>query len=229
MIDIHTHILPGVDDGAKDAQEAAALITMLKEQGVTHAVLTPHYYSYSENLSDFLERRRLSYQSIKDCGFNLILASETYLSESLLSYDAIDDLTIGNTRYLLLELPDMEEWGSGLFRQISRTIAKYNVRPIIAHVDRYEPVLRRKEKALLQLTDLGCLLQINIDSVIEKKTRASALRLIKRGWVDFVGSDCHDVLERPPRFDLFSKIMRKKCGMDPENEWNEVDLCRKND
>jgi protein-tyrosine phosphatase len=220
MIDIHTHILPGIDDGAKDTGEAIALISLLKKQGISLAVLTPHYYPSNESISDFLERRWLSYQSIMNCGFDMILASETYLSESLLIYDSIDDLTIKNTRYLLLELPFTEKWGPSVFRQVSRIITKYNIRPIIAHVERYEPVKKEKEKVLQKLVDLSCLLQINIDSVVNRKTRATAIRLIRGGWVDFVGSDCHNLSNRPPQFDVFNKIIKNKFNADLIEDWN---------
>lgn len=214
MIDIHTHILPGMDDGAKDAEESAALISLLKKQGVSLAVLTPHYYPYKESLSDFTERRQLSYQSIRNCDLDLALASETYLSESLFSNDSIDQLLISNTRYLLLELPYMEKWNTTVFRQINLVITKYNVRPIIAHVERYEPVKRKKEKVMQELVDLGCLLQLNIDSVINRKTRYFALRMLKGGWVDFVGSDCHNLAEKPPKFDVYHRIVKKKLHSD---------------
>jgi Capsular polysaccharide biosynthesis protein len=222
MIDIHTHILPEMDDGAKDRDEAIALISLLKKQGVSLAVLTPHYYPFEESLPDFLERRRLSYQSIEDCGFNMILGSETYLSESLFSYDSIDELKIANTGYLLLELPYMEKWSNGFFRQINRIKSKYNIRPIIAHAERCKPVKEKKERALQDLIDLGCLIQIDIGSVVNKETRSSALRLLQGGWVDFVGSDCHNRTERPPQFDLFKEIAGKKL----KNEYAKLESQR---
>lgn len=220
MVDIHTHILPGMDDGAKDAREAVALIDLLKRQGVAQAVLTPHYYPYSESISDFSERRKLSYESIKGCNFNMILASETFLTESLLSNDSIDELTIANTGYLLLELPLLEKWGQSVYRQISRVITKYNIKPIVAHVERYEPVKRRKEKELQELVDSGCCLQFNIESFLNRGIRTYAMKYYHRGWVDFVGSDCHNLTDRPPRFDEFQKAMIKKTKYEYLQEWS---------
>lgn len=219
MVDLHTHILPGMDDGARDAAEAAALIKLLKKQGIAAAVLTPHYHPYLESVSDFSERRRLSYESIKDYGFNMILASETYLSESLFSNDSIDELTIADTGHLLLELPFQEKWGSSVFRQIGRIITKYDVKPIIAHAERYAPVQTNKEKELEALADLGCRLQFNIDSFIDRRTRSAMLHYLRRGWVDFVGSDCHNLTDRRPRFDEFQSIMKKKMKCEYQQEW----------
>lgn len=146
MIDLHTHILPAMDDGAKDRDEALALISMLKNQGISKIVLTPHYYPHLESIPDFLRRRSISYHSIEDCGIEMILGSETYLSETLLAMESIEGLCIGKSSYLLLELPYTDKWSLGVFRQIDRLIAKYNVNPIIAHVERYEAVKENKEK-----------------------------------------------------------------------------------
>lgn len=212
MIDIHTHILPQMDDGSKDRKEALALISLLKKQGVTKIVLTPHFYPHLEKLPDFLKRRGISYQSIEDADAELILGSETYLTEPLLSLDSIEDLCIGRNRYLLLELPLSEKWTQGVFRQIDHLIAKFNISPVIAHAERYEAVREHTEEIFQRLVDLGCMLQFNTDSVVNRKTRSETLRLIKEGWADFIGSDCHNVFARAPQFDAFREIVGRKLG-----------------
>jgi len=212
MIDLHTHILPEMDDGAKDRDEALALISLLKIQGVQKIVLTPHYYPHLESLSDFLRRRDISYQSIADSDAELILGSETYLSELLFSMDSIEGLCIGKSGYLLLELPYTNKWSLGVFKQIDHLIAKYNICPIIAHAERYEAVKGHKEIVFQKLVDLGCMLQFNADSVVNRKSRAETLKLMKEGWVDFIGSDCHNITSRAPQLDLFKEIVGKKLG-----------------
>jgi len=212
MIDIHTHILPAMDDGAKNKDEALALISLLQKQGIYKVVLTPHFYPHLESLSEFLRRRDNSFQLISDSDIELILGSETYLAEPLLSFDSIEDLCIGNSIYLLLELPYMEKWSSRVFKQIDYLIAKYNICPIIAHVERYEAVKGNKEKIFQELVDLGCMLQFNVDSVVNKKSRSETLKLMKEGWVDFIGSDCHNINSRVPQFDIFNDIVEKKLG-----------------
>jgi protein-tyrosine phosphatase len=212
MIDYHTHILPHMDDGAENKNEALALISLLKAQGVTKVVLTPHFYSHMERLPDFLRRREVSYLQISGCDMELILGSETYLSETLLSFDSIEDLCIGKSGYLLLELPYSGKWSQDVFRQIARLIAKYNVCPIIAHAERYEAVKEDKEDIFQKLVDLGCMLQFNTDSVVNRKSRSETLRLMKEGWVDFIGSDCHNITSRAPQLDTFKEIVEKKLG-----------------
>ncbi len=222
MIDLHTHILPGIDDGAKDEQEARSLLSMLKEQGVTLVVLTPHFYSHKQDLSDFINKRREAFELISDFELEMILGSETYLTESLFSNDSLDKLCIGDTKYLLLEIPNIAEWTSPTFQMIDKVISKYNVRPIIAHVEQYRAVQlsRHKTKLFQELVDLGCLLQINADSVVDRSTRTKTLKLIKSGWADFVGSDCHNLTLRPPQIQEFREIVEKKLGSDQLNAWN---------
>lgn len=217
MLDLHTHILPQMDDGAGSRGEAAVLIQALIHQGITTAVLTPHYYPFKESLPAFLERRMRSYRSLGKCELNLLLGSETYLCESLFCYDSISELAIEKTGFLLVELPYTEPWGSDLYKQLRRIRSKYNLTPVIAHAERYRYVRQKRESALQELEDLGCLIQLNIDSVIERQSRSFALRMLKGGWVDFVGSDCHNMNERPPRFDLFCRIIARKLHMDVMN------------
>lgn len=222
MIDIHTHILPGMDDGARDSNEAAALIHLLKGQGITTAVLTPHFYPHEESLTSFLKRRQASLEKLTSFiaesdqelqnGFKLILGSETYLSETLFSYQAIDQLLIENTPYLLLELPYSDRWGSTVFKQIGRLTSKFDITPIIAHAERYEATQKNPEKIFQELIDLGCKLQFNVHSVVNRTSRAATLKLMKGGWADFIGSDCHNLKARPPEFESFDQIVQRKLG-----------------
>lgn len=207
MIDIHTHILPGMDDGARDAAESLAMIDKLKQQGVTGAVLTPHFYSHQETLEDFLLRREAAFKRISHADFSMTLGSETYLTESLFSYEYLGDLCLGKGKHLLLELPYTSKWGSSVYRQIDRLIDKYQVIPIIAHVERYEAIAKDREGIQQKLVDLGCLLQFNLESFIGAWSRGSSLRMFKHGWVDFLASDCHNLTTRPPAWDqeIFSK------------------------
>lgn len=228
MIDMHTHILPGMDDGAKDIGESMALIYMLKVQGITSAVLTPHFYPHEEKLASFLKRRQASYDALtnfisnndreRSFDFELILGSETYLSEPLFSYEAIEQLMMADTSYLLLELPYTDKWGVNVFKQIDRLIAKFEVVPIIAHVERYEATQHNPEKIFQELVDLGCKLQFNVHSVVNRTSRASTLKLMKGGWADFIGSDCHDTNARPPEFDAFNQIVERKLNTKITNQ-----------
>lgn len=224
MIDIHTHILPGMDDGARNTEESTKLVEALYYQGISLIVLTPHFYPHRESLESFLCRREKSYELIRkhyiNIDFNLsvefVVASETLLSENLLWNDDISELCMGDTNYLLLELPFTKEWSHRVYKMIEGLMGKFGIRPIIAHIERYPAINRRAEREdiLKNLSDIGCMFQIDTDSVTNIRTRHSMLKLIKSGWVDFVGSDCHDTTVRKPQFDKFNEIIQKKLGQE---------------
>ncbi|HWQ80042.1 MAG TPA: CpsB/CapC family capsule biosynthesis tyrosine phosphatase [Anaerovoracaceae bacterium] len=220
MIEIHSHILPGIDDGARDVQEAAALLALLKKQGVSSVVLTPHFYPDRQLLKDFLEQREKAFLTLSNAveasedrgeisGIRLVLASETLISDILLAYDRLEALCISGTEYLLLELPYAREWSGSVFRLIDRLIAKFGFTPVIAHVERYEAVRHKPEKNLDELIDLGCLLQMNIAALVDQSTRRYAMKLVKKGYIDLIGSDCHNLTTRAPRYHEFFEVVEK--------------------
>lgn len=218
MIDIHTHILPGMDDGSRDIKESIKLIETLQMQGVSSVVLTPHFYPHRESLDQFISRRAKAYELIKeiDTDMDLVLGSETFLTENLLWNDHIDELCIGQTDFILLELPFTKEWTARTYRQIEGLMSKFGVRPIIAHIERYDAMKKKSEQEsiLNRLSDMGCLFQLDTDSITDFRTRHSMLKLIKAGWIDFAGSDCHDMKTRAPQFDQFNAIIRKRLGQE---------------
>ena len=213
MIDIHTHILPGIDDGAADKKESAALVEALKKQGASLLVLTPHFYSDRESLSDFAERRA---KALKDMprvsGIEYRTASETYLSEALFVYDSLDALCIQNTGVLLLELPYGKNWEPRIFRQIDRLMGKFGIKPVIAHAERYEAVRKHKKEIFRELLDIGCLLQFNADSLLLGSSRFETRKLLRDGWGFVLGSDCHNMTSRPPRLFDARELVIKKLG-----------------
>jgi len=218
MIDIHTHVLPGIDDGARNLEESAQLVETLRNQGISLIVLTPHFYPHRESLDSFVERRENAFKMIKgfDDEIGFVLASETFLTENLMWYDNIESLCLGNTKYLLLELPFTKVWTNRTYKMIEGLMGKFGIQPIIAHIERYDAMHNKgdRESILHTLSDIGCMFQIDIDSVINLRTRHGMLRLINNGWIDFVGSDCHDMKSRLPQFNKFNEIIKKKLGQE---------------
>ena len=213
MIDIHSHVLPGMDDGAKDPEESRELINVLQDQGVTLLVLTPHYYPHQERLSDFLIRREKAYQSISDSDIEMILASETYLSEPLLSYDSIEALCIGDTGYLLLELPYLDKWGSSVMKQIEQLIAKYNVKPIIAHRKIREAIRASKRANIKGVSGYG--VPTSIQHILSNKQEDSGINVEAiKGWVGRYGRlRLPQYDNKTSRFDEFYDIVNEKLGV----------------
>ncbi len=195
MIDLHTHILPAIDDGAKNVEEALQMTRELYKQGVRAAVCTPHFDPTKLSLEEFLIRRSKALEKMKDAGIKLIPASETFLHKYLFHYADLSGLCIQGTRYMLLELPIHIKWQEGILDDLDQLTGYYDIIPIIAHVERYHPV---KTKHIKALKEMGCLLQMNTKTILDSKTQAKALQWIKKDYIDVIGSDCHNPLTRPP-------------------------------
>lgn len=210
MIDLHSHILPGIDDGARDKREADFMIESLIKNKIDTVVCTPHFNPSREPLKEFIVKRSKAYKDMESCELKLILASETYFNEVLFYYEDITPLCMKDTRYILIEFPVDIKFNTHLFTSLNKFIVKYDVIPIIAHVERYKYL--KKKRLLYKLKDMGCLLQVNTSSLLNKDKKL--LKLLKEKLIDVLGSDCHNMSSRPPVFSDALQIIKKGIGED---------------
>lgn len=213
MIDLHTHILPNIDDGARCIAEAIEMTESLYNQNVNKAVCTPHFNPTQISLQEFIKKRTTAMNLMKDSKIKLIPGSETMLHTYLFHYSDLRELCIGNTRYLLIELPYSGKLDRKVYEMIERLIWFYNVIPIIAHIERYSVT----DKNIKKFQDMGCVIQLNTTSIINKKSRKQAVRYIRNGYIDVLGSDCHNMSNRlpvfTPAFDLvMNEINENSCN-----------------
>ena len=198
MIDFHTHILPHLDDGAKDTATAMEMLCAEKAQGVSTVLCTPHYYG-RRHPDKFLSQRNAAYERLKERipdGVTIRLGAEVHFTGiNVPDYDELCKLAIDGTRYILLELPFVEKWTGGLLQAIADFAYDTGYTPIIAHVERYREVLK-KPLIASQLIDMGCLLQVNARAFTEKRERKFAFALLEHGFVHCIGSDAHDLERR---------------------------------
>ena len=217
MVDVHTHILPGMDDGAEDIDESGRMLSRLAEQGVRTAALTPHYYHYKEPLDEFLARRLTALELIKPVaqaiGIDIIPASETYLTEDLLNEKDLTDLCYQNTRMLLMEMPFSCAFTARDLTLLERVAGNYGITPVLAHIERY-PRLLNSDKLLSDIQEIGCLTQVNLSSFADGKlfVRKRLLRLISDGMAPLMGTDCHRMTFRPPEYERPLRYIVKKLG-----------------
>lgn len=211
MIDLHTHILPGIDDGAASVAESHQLIEALYQQNIRKAACTPHFDPTKISLADFVQMRTKAMDLLKEPKITLIPASETKLNEYLFHYPDISDLCIGNTKYLLLELPFEKKWNDKHLEYIERIINYYTVIPIIAHVERYEAITH---KIINKLREMGCMIQVNTSSILIKKNNRKVINLFKDDLVDIISSDCHNMTERIPVFTEPLNVLSRNLGED---------------
>ena len=201
MVDFHTHILPRLDDGAKDSRISVAMLESERSQGVSTILCTPHFYGKRHTPARFIERRNAAYERIKDRipqGISVRLGAEVYFTGvNVMEEDDFCSLAIEGTKYVLVELPFDETWHGQILERLAVLIADTGYTPIIAHVERYDEV-RKNPAILTKLIQMGCLIQVNGYAFLQKEDKALAFALLKHGIVDCVGSDAHDLELRRP-------------------------------
>ena len=222
MVDFHTHILPHIDDGAKDTEMAKAMLQSEVKDGVTDILLTPHYYGKKHSPDRFIEKRNgmwLHLQSHTPENLNVHLGAEVHFTGvNVPDYEELCKLAIGDTNYILLEFPFTTKWTKSLLDVVADFIYETGYTPIIAHVERYNEVLKRPAYAK-ELIEMGCLLQVNSTAFITKKERAFAFALLGKGMVHCVGTDTHDMSIRKPNL-AHVKTAVEEAGY--AKEWAEV-------
>lgn len=216
MIDIHTHLLPKLDDGSSSVDESKKMLSILSEQGVDTIVATPHFYIDGTEIDYFLELRKKSFDALlaetdKDRP-SIALGAEVEFSSGLYTMDNIEKLCISGTRYMLLEMP-FSAWSGYLYKTLSKLYTARGIKPIIAHAERYFEFQQDEPAEILRrLKESGAQIQINSSFLTNKQTRRLALKLVKQGLVGFMGSDCHNLDTRPPQLREGFDIIYKKMG-----------------
>jgi protein-tyrosine phosphatase len=206
MIDIHSHILPGVDDGARTLDESLEMLRMAVDGGVTTQVLTPHiHFGRFENQKADLEQRFAIFQDQVDeanIKIGLQLGSEVRIGSEimqLVAQDAIPTLGVYNgKKTFLLEFPRIEV-PVGYENLVKWLINKHYL-PIIVHPERNQTFVRHPQK-LNVLTDMGCPLQITASSLtglFGDEAQHNAELLLQDGRVSAIASDCHNLKGRKP-------------------------------
>lgn len=223
LVEMHCHILPGIDDGSESLETSLQMIAKLQEQGAKRIVLTPHYYSDNISLDDFLRQREKSYSYLVNhlpAGSpQLIPAAEVYISKYLFNADNIDELRIGNSNYVLIEHPFSASFGEHDYDRLVNLYCDYGVKPVLAHIERYRALMEDTYK-IEQYIEMGCLMQTNISSFVEgpHSIRKKLFKLLKNDCIHLLGSDCHNLDTRPPEYEKGAKAIIKKCGEDKLQE-----------
>ena len=217
MIDIHCHLLPGVDDGPKDLQESEAMLKELYMQGVRKVIVTPHYRKgMFEPVPHQIKSRYVQVQEIaKSIGEDLEiwLGREVHINmdiDTLLEQQKY--MTLAGTEYILAEFrSDVDK--DFVWERISLLIS-LGYRPIIAHIERYFNIACDID-FVFRLSELGAKVQVNADSILGKDGKAlkhASRKLINAGLVDFVGSDANGIKERAPHLGKCQAYLIRKYG-----------------
>lgn len=217
MIDIHCHILPGVDDGAQDIQETQRMLQIAWDEGIDTIIATPHYrHRYIENTPERLEERlQMAREAAHRINpeFRIYLGNEIYFSHG--SVEALQGgraLTMAGSNYALVEFSTFkpyQELGAAL-----RDFQMGGYQPIIAHAERYDCLLEDPSR-VEELVEQGAYIQVNASTVTGKNGRSGksfVKKLLKYELVHFMGTDAHGVNKRAPEMKKCEAYLRKKVG-----------------
>jgi protein-tyrosine phosphatase len=217
--DFHTHILPRVDDGSASLEETLEMLRMEGQQGVKTVVATPHFYANHDQPERFLRRRQSAYSHLlvamegKAELPQVVLGAEVYYFAGMSNSDALEYLTIGEKKYIMLEMP-FDQWSDSMYREIEAIYTKQGITPIIAHVDRYITPLR-SFGIPERLQDMPVLVQANASFFTKASTRRMAIRMLRRGQIHLIGSDCHNLTSRKPNlfaaYEIIGKYLGESC------------------
>jgi len=219
MIDIHHHLLPGVDDGSPDFDTSVAMARIAVADGITHVACSPHangQYNYDRERYEGIVsnlRERLAQEGVP---LTVGLGCDFHLSYDNLQAALADHApyTINGKGYLLVELPDF-----GLPRGLTETF--YNLQiagmtPILTHPER-NPTLQADFSRLISWLRGGLLVQVTAGSVMGKMGKAAekmAHQLLANRWVHFLATDAHNTTTRPPKMSDARRLVEKKYGAD---------------
>jgi len=223
MTDLHTHILPGMDDGAKTVEESLQMLRTERSQGVDTVVLTPHFYRDQENPRRFLQRRREAVIALGSRVLALpeeersrlpkmILGAEVAWWPTIAEWEELPALCMGGTKHLLLELP-FASWNERLVGQLHEFYGRTGITPVLAHLERYLKFQRPEH--IEAVLSLGFPVQISADVLLRPLARGRALKLLREGQGRIVASDCHNCGSRAPNLAQAMEIVRRKLGQAP--------------
>ena len=226
MIDMHNHILYGIDDGCKTIEESIETIKKMKKIGFNNIVLTPHYIedsSFKANNNLKLERLEILKEELlkNNIDVNLFLGNEIFINESINELIINKEIrSINNTRYILIELPFNNQILNLDDYLYELKLKGYKI--IIAHPERYTYFKDNYEEAR-KLYDSGVLFQVNYGSIIGQYG-SSSLKLVKKllkdDMVDFISTDIHK--PSSSLFDKFDDIKYKIIKIIGEDKFKDI-------
>ena len=216
IIDFHSHILPGIDDGSADVAQSIDMLRMEAAQGVAHVVATPHFYARHNTPEAFLQNRdaaeaALRAEMAKHTGLPQIhIGAEVSFFRGMADSEMLERLVIRDTRYILVEMP-MPPWDEAYYRELAAIWEKRNLTPIIAHIDRYIGPFRTRGIPE-RLEELPVLVQANARFFLQRSTRGMAMRMLQKNQIHLLGSDCHNLEERKPRLGEALSVIEAGLG-----------------
>ena len=229
-VDLHSHILPGIDDGAPDAEVSLALLREEVNQGINQVVLTPHFSPHNETVEEFVQRRGYAWGILQHelqrtdlCSkIGIRRGAEIRYSSSLADMAGLDALCFSGTRVLLIEFSPQHH--PEFIEEVIYRLQMRGFVVLLAHVERF-PWLRKDLDFLYRLVCSGVYAQFNADSVLNGGEKFSFIQnMLKCGLVHGIGSDTHNIDVRPPYIREAGTVLSKKAGAETVSRLNQFSL-----
>ena len=221
VIDIHSHILFGIDDGADIIAESIEMLKIAEKQGVKNVFCTSHHWqaeSSDYDLNFILLKEKAISEGIDvklHKGMEILCEDDRYFPETLRDINNGTVKTLNGADYLLLEMSPFMS-AEEIYECVNIVFEQTGKNAVLAHIERYK-VLDGEDKIIAQLKELGCLFQINAYSLVKENhdgIRSFARKLLAEKLVDFIGSDAHRIDHRPPELTSGVEYIYEICDKD---------------
>ena len=220
MLDIHSHILPKMDDGSKSTEMSMEMLRASRQQGVTTIVSTSHFYGDNESPERFLKRRSHAAEKLLPLLSadepKILFGAEVFYYPGISHSESVHQLAIMGTDLILIEMPFIT-WSDRIFDELVTLQYSSQLQIVLAHVERYQGMQKRDIYA--RLFDQPFYFQCNAEAFTSHRSRKLAMQLMDRGLLHFLGTDCHNTDRRPPNMDEARKVIEKKRS---PAEWNKL-------
>lgn len=214
--DLHTHILPGMDDGSRSCAQSVQMLERMKQQSIGFIAATPHYYADVLSPEEFFQKRASAWSLLRQepiCAeFEIRLGAEVQYYEGITRLEQPERFCLEGTDLFLLEMPFMP-WSDRVLSDLCELNENPRLRVMLAHIERYLPFQPRH--CVQALTDMDILLQSNAEFFLSFRTRGKALRMLRHGQLRAIGSDCHNLETRCPNVGQAMEVIGSRAGSLP--------------
>lgn len=214
MIDFHTHVLPGIDDGSDSVDTSLGMLDMWRAQKIDCICATPHFYAEHNTPRRFIRNRNAAYEELlqaaryeKGCP-KILLGAEVRFFDGISNVSTLDSLCLEGTNLLLLEMP-FTRWTDRMLREVGE-IRRRGIIPVAAHLERFMDF--NSKSMIKHFMDMDILIQCNAGFFLNKRTSRKALSMLKDRRIHFIGSDAHNLSSRAPNMGDALQLILHKLG-----------------
>lgn len=215
LLDLHSHMLPGMDDGSQSTAESLGMLRMSAEQGVAYVAMTPHFYARREAPERFLRRRERAIQRLTPALQaekrvpEILFGAEVEFFDGISRAEELKEMCIGRSDVLLVEMPFCR-WSHRTVTELFKLRDYLGVRPVLAHVERYLDY--QDDEAVREILDQGIYMQANGSFFLRRSSARTAIKMLKNGHIHLLGSDSHNLNSRSPNLGPAVEKIFAKCG-----------------